>query len=103
LNGRNAPVEIEGEYYDGQSGATKEDSSDTSLGQSISVTANYFGVNGNVPNLRHVGRVCERVWRKWLNRRSQRAHKNWARFVDLLRDFPLPKAYVRVPLWGRPP
>jgi hypothetical protein len=45
LTGRNALVEIEGEDYDGQSGATKEDSNDTSLGQSISVTANgsvYF-------------------------------------------------------------
>ena len=45
LTGRNALVEIEGEDYDGQSGATKEDSSDTSLGQSISVTGNgsvYF-------------------------------------------------------------
>ncbi|HVT07381.1 MAG TPA: carbohydrate-binding protein, partial [Polyangia bacterium] len=39
LTGRNALVEIEGEDYDGQSGATKEDSNDTSLGQSISVTA----------------------------------------------------------------
>jgi len=45
LTGRNALVEIEGEDYDGQSGATKEDSNDTSLGQSISVTGNgsvYF-------------------------------------------------------------
>ncbi|MFL5305802.1 MAG: GH39 family glycosyl hydrolase [Polyangia bacterium] len=45
LTGRNALVELEGEDYDGQSGATKEDSNDTSLGQSISVTANgsvYF-------------------------------------------------------------
>ena len=41
--GRNALVEIEGEDYDGQSGATKEASGDTTLGQSISVTA-----NGNV-------------------------------------------------------
>jgi len=45
LTGRNALVEIEGEDYDGQSGATKEDSNDVSLGQSISATANgsvYF-------------------------------------------------------------
>ena len=45
LTGRNALVELEGEDYDGQSGATKEDSNDTSLGQAISVTANgsvYF-------------------------------------------------------------
>jgi xylan 1,4-beta-xylosidase len=38
LSGRNALVEIEGEDYDGQSGATKEDSGDSStLGQSISI------------------------------------------------------------------
>jgi len=35
LTGRNAFVEIEGEDYDGQSGATKQDSGDTTLGQSI--------------------------------------------------------------------
>jgi xylan 1,4-beta-xylosidase len=38
LTGRDALVEIEGEDYDGQSGATKEDSGDSStLGQSISI------------------------------------------------------------------
>jgi len=35
LIGRNAFVEIEGEDYDGQSGATKESSNDTTAGQSI--------------------------------------------------------------------
>jgi RNA-directed DNA polymerase len=62
---------------------------------------NYFGVNGNVSCLRHVRRVCEKVWRKWLDRRSQRAHMNWKRFADLLRVFPLPEACIRVQLWGR--
>jgi RNA-directed DNA polymerase len=62
---------------------------------------NYFGVNGNVSCLRHVRRVCEKVWRKWLDRRSQRAHMNWRRFADLLRVFPLPEAHIRVQLWGR--
>jgi len=45
LTGRDAKVEIEGEDYDGQSGASKEESGDTSMGQSISVAANgwvYF-------------------------------------------------------------
>jgi len=60
---------------------------------------NYFGVNGNVSCLRHVYRTCQVVWRKWLNRRSQRAHKSWERFADLLRDFPLPRPSVRVQLW----
>jgi xylan 1,4-beta-xylosidase len=35
VTGRNAFVEIEGEDYDGQSGATKQDSNDAGLGQSI--------------------------------------------------------------------
>jgi xylan 1,4-beta-xylosidase len=39
VTGRNALVEIEGEDYDGQSGANKEDSNDIGLGQSLSVGA----------------------------------------------------------------
>jgi hypothetical protein len=45
LTGRDAKVEIEGEDYDGQSGVTREESGDTSMGQSISAAANgwvYF-------------------------------------------------------------
>jgi xylan 1,4-beta-xylosidase len=39
VTGRDGLAPIEGEDYDGQSGATKEDSNDTDLGQSISVTS----------------------------------------------------------------
>jgi xylan 1,4-beta-xylosidase len=40
VTGRNAFVEVEGEDYDGQSGATKEDSGDsTTVGQSIALTS----------------------------------------------------------------
>jgi xylan 1,4-beta-xylosidase len=40
VTGRNAMIEIEGEDYDGQSSATKEDSGDsTTLGQSISIAS----------------------------------------------------------------
>jgi xylan 1,4-beta-xylosidase len=35
VTGRNALVTVEGEDYDGQSGVTKEDSNDTSMGQSV--------------------------------------------------------------------
>jgi len=50
LMGRDALVEIEGEDYDGQSGATKEDSGDsTSLGQAIS-----FGSSGGNVFFRNV-------------------------------------------------
>jgi len=40
--GRDAFVELEAEDYDGQSGATKEDSNDVSLGQSITVGEGSF-------------------------------------------------------------
>jgi RNA-directed DNA polymerase len=60
---------------------------------------NYFGVNGNVPCLRHVLRACTVVWFKWMNRRSQRASKTWTEFNELLRRHPLPQASVRVQLW----
>jgi alpha-L-fucosidase len=39
LTGRDALVEIEGEDYDGQAGTTKEDSGDSTLGQSISLSS----------------------------------------------------------------
>jgi len=42
LTGRDAFVEIEAEDYDGQSAATKEDSNDVSLGQSIAVDDGSF-------------------------------------------------------------
>lgn len=69
------------------------------LTQRIAGHFNYFGVNGNVPCLRHVLRACMVVWHKWLNRRSQRASKNWDAFNDMLRQYPLPKASVRVQFW----
>ncbi len=37
LTGRDAKVEIEGEDYDGHSGATRQDSGDSTLGQSVSI------------------------------------------------------------------
>ncbi len=38
VTGRDAFVEIEGEDYDGQSGATREDSDDESMGQSLAIS-----------------------------------------------------------------
>ena len=61
---------------------------------------NYFGVNGNVRSLQAVLHAVERVWFKWLNRRSQRASLTWQRFQDLLRDYPLPAPRVIVDIWS---
>jgi hypothetical protein len=48
VTGRNALVEIEGEDYDGQSGATQKDSGDSTLGQSISASSGSYVYFENV-------------------------------------------------------
>ena len=61
---------------------------------------NYFGVSGNFRALQLVIAAVRRAWYKWLCRRSQRKRLTWERSADLLRDFPLPKPRIVVPLWG---
>jgi len=50
---------------------------------------NYYGVTGNFRALAHFRRVVERLWRKWLSRRSRKAHLNWEAFRRLLHHHPL--------------
>ena len=59
----------------------------------------YFGVNGNTRSLLSVKYRVERIWKKWLNRRSQRSRLNWERFGDLLKDFPMPPIRVYKQIW----
>jgi group II intron reverse transcriptase/maturase len=73
------------------------------LTQRIAGHFQYFGVNGNVPALRHVLRACEKLWHKWLNRRSQRARKSWSDFASLMRWWPLPRARILTKLWATSP
>jgi len=49
----------------------------------------YYGVTGNGNALRHLRRMVERIWCKWLNRRSHKANMTWAKFKRLLRRYPL--------------
>lgn len=60
---------------------------------------NYFGVNGNSRSLKQVRYWVERLWFKWLNRRSQRKSYTWERFNRYLRRFPLPSPKIRVAIW----
>ena len=63
---------------------------------------NYFGVNGNSRALGCLLRAVQKAWKKWLNRRSQRARMNWKRFKQLLVAYPLPRATIRVQIWSTP-
>jgi group II intron reverse transcriptase/maturase len=62
---------------------------------------NYFGVNGNMRDLRRLVRAAERAWQKWLSRRGQRNPMTWERFRTLLRVYPLPNPTIRVQVWAR--
>ena len=61
---------------------------------------NYFGVNGNHRSLARVVHATQRVWRKWLRRRSQRTRLTWERFNRLLERFSFPRPRVVVRIWG---
>jgi len=61
---------------------------------------NYFGVSGNFRSLLLVIEQVQRIWYKWLGRRSHRKRLTWERFADLLRDFPLPQPRITVRIWG---
>jgi len=55
----------------------------------------YFGLIGNPRSLDRFRYAVTQVWRKWLNRRSQRAHMSWDRMNHLLERYPLPQAHAR--------
>jgi len=50
----------------------------------------YYGVTGNSKSLSRFRHYAERIWRKWLNRRSQKKRMPWKKFKLLLRHHPLP-------------
>jgi len=56
---------------------------------------NYFGFAGNYATLNRFAYAIERMWFKWLNRRSQRKSFNWEEFQDVLNCHPLPKPQIQ--------
>jgi group II intron reverse transcriptase/maturase len=54
----------------------------------------YYGITGNSHCLKQFQHEVERVWRKWLCRRSRRASLAWSEYLGLLRRHPLPQPRV---------
>lgn len=54
----------------------------------------YYGIRGNVAALGKVRFFVERIWIKWLCRRSQRGKIDWIRAGKLLAAYRLPRARV---------
>jgi hypothetical protein len=68
------------------------------LAQKLRGHFGYFGITGNSEAIARFLYEVTEVWRKWLNRRSQRASMPWSRMSVLLERYPLPR-----PLITRPP
>jgi RNA-directed DNA polymerase len=54
----------------------------------------YYGIIGNYVALRRFLFEVTRVWRKWLDRRSQRKSMPWHKLDAWRRKYPLPSPYV---------
>lgn len=55
---------------------------------------NYYGVSGNMPQLRKFYKRTLSLSYKWINRRSQRRSYNWERFYRFLKYNPLPEPKI---------
>jgi group II intron reverse transcriptase/maturase len=64
------------------------------LGRKLRGHYAYYGITGNQPALSRLRHETQRVWRKWLDRRSQRARMTWERFWRVSARYPLPPARV---------
>jgi group II intron reverse transcriptase/maturase len=54
----------------------------------------YYAITGNLRTVQTFRFVVERVWRKWLNRRSQRHGMRWEKFERVRQRYPLPAVHV---------
>lgn len=52
----------------------------------------YYGIIGNTRNIGWFRHEAERIWHKWLSRRSYKARIPWERFASVLEHYPLPPA-----------
>jgi RNA-directed DNA polymerase len=59
------------------------------LNQKLRGHFGYYGIIGNYGALHRFYEGVKRAWRKWLNRRSQKAHMDWDRMMRLLQRYPL--------------
>jgi RNA-directed DNA polymerase len=62
----------------------------------------YFGIVGNFDAIARFRHEVIAVWRKWLDRRSQRARMAWDKMHRLLERYPLPRPRIMHPLLPRP-
>jgi len=60
----------------------------------------YFGITGNSKRLQTFRFRVERIWRKWLCRRSQKAYISFARWEQMMERYALPPARLPTRSWS---
>jgi RNA-directed DNA polymerase len=65
------------------------------LGQKLRGHFGYFGITGNSDAISRFLHEVTGLWRKWLERRSQRGQMTWERMYRLLKRYPLPSPRIR--------
>lgn len=71
------------------------------LGQKLRGHYGYYGIIGNSEAIAHFFHEVKGAWRKWLNRRSQRASMPWERMHRLLKRYALPPPRIAHPFLPR--
>jgi group II intron reverse transcriptase/maturase len=66
----------------------------TALSSKLRGHYGYYGITGNLRSIEWFRRGSERIWRKWLDRRSAKTRMSWDRFAKLLLRYPLPPAML---------
>ena len=54
----------------------------------------YFGITGNYKRLAALHYETQRIWRKWLSRRSNNSRVTWDEFSRIAKQFPLPQPKI---------
>jgi hypothetical protein len=55
---------------------------------------NYYGVTGNFPSISAFYRHIQRVWHRYLSRRSQRSYIPWEKFWQIVEKYSLLKPFL---------
>lgn len=71
------------------------------LGRKLRGHFGYYGIIGNFKAIARFYTETKAAWRKWLNRRSQRASMPWERMSRLLERYPLPPPRLAHPFLPR--
>ena len=64
------------------------------LSQKLRGHDSYYGITGNSRALTNFHSQTQRLWKKWLNRRSRATRLDWEQFRRLLSYYPLPPPRV---------